>query len=81
MNDFMPSRFLSISETADLLAVSVTQVYNLVHRGELAAMRVGRRGPWRIDPRVLQAFIDDQYELVQRSALWRQSEFVDIGSL
>ena len=81
MNDFMPSRFLSISETADLLAVSVTQVYNLVHRGELAAMRVGKRGPWRIDPRVLQAFIDDQYALVQRSALWRQSEFVDIGAL
>jgi len=81
MNDFLPARFLSISETADLLSVSITQVYNLVHRGELAAIRVGKRGPWRVDPRVLQAFIDDQYELVHRSALWRQSEFADTGAL
>ena len=81
MNDFMPPRFLSISETADLLAVSVTQVYNLVHRGELAALRVGKRGPWRVDPRVLQAFIDDQYEMAHRSALWHQSEIVDVGAL
>lgn len=79
MNDFTPGRFLSISETADLLTVSVTQVYNLVHRGELAAIRIGKRGPWRIEVSVVQAFIDDQYEMVRRSALWHQSEYVDIG--
>ena len=81
MNDFTPGRFLSISETAELLTVSVTQVYNLVHRGELAAMRVGKRGPWRIDVSVVQSFIDDQYEMARRRALWHQSEFADSGAL
>ncbi|MFT6535044.1 MAG: excisionase family DNA binding protein [Alpinimonas sp.] len=81
MNDFTPGRFLSISETAELLTVSVTQVYNLVHRGELIAIRVGTRGPWRIDISVVQAFIDDQYEMARRSALWHQSEFADIGAI
>lgn len=79
MNDFTPGRFLSISETAELLTVSVTQVYNLVHRGELAAIRIGKRGPWRIEVSVVQDFIDDQYEMARRSALWHQSEYVDIG--
>lgn len=81
MNDFIAGRFLSIAETAELLTVSVTQVYNLVHRGELAAIRVGKRGPWRVSPTVLQAFIDDQYEMARRSALWHQSELADIGAL
>lgn len=81
MNDFIPGRFLSISETAELLTVSATQVYNLVHRGELAALRVGKRGPWRVDARVLQTFIDDQYEMARRSALWHQSEYADIGTI
>lgn len=79
MNDFTPGRFLSISETAELLTVSVTQVYNLVHRGELAAIRIGKRGPWRIEVSVVQNFIDDQYEMARRSALWHQSEYADIG--
>ncbi len=81
MNDFTPGRFLSISETAELLTVSVTQVYNLVHRGELVAIRIGKRGPWRIDVSVVQAFIDDQYEMARRSALWHQSEYADIGAI
>lgn len=81
MNAFIPGRFLSISETAELLTVSVTQVYNLVNRGELAAIRVGTRGPWRVEESVVQAFIDFQYEMARRRALWNQSEFVDLGAL
>ncbi len=81
MNAFAPGRFLSISETAEILTVSVTQVYNLVHRGELAAIRIGARGPWRIELTVVQAFIDFQYEMARRSALWNESEFADLGTL
>ncbi len=81
MNVFAPGRFLTITETAELLAVSVTQVYNLVHRGELAAIRVGLRGPWRIEHSVVQAFIEFQYEMARRRALWNQSEFADLGTL
>jgi hypothetical protein len=52
-----------------------------VHRGELAAIRIGARGPWRIELTVVQAFIDFQYEMARRSALWNQSEFADLGTL
>jgi excisionase family DNA binding protein len=81
MNAFTPGRYLSISETAELLTVSITQVYNLVHRGELAAIRVGDNGPWRVDESVLQSFVDHQYEMARRSALWNQSLFVDVGTI
>lgn len=44
-----------------MLNVSERQVYALVRRGDLAAIRVGGRGVWRVEAEALEAFIADQY--------------------
>lgn len=81
MNNLTSERFLTVAETAELLNVSVSQVYNLVHSGELTAIRVGNRGPWRVAYSVLDQFIAQQYEMTRRSALWREAAFADVVEL
>jgi excisionase family DNA binding protein len=81
MNDLGNTHFLTISEVAELLSVSVSQVYNLVHSGELVALRVGRRGPWRVDAQVVEDFIAQQYELARRNSLWRESSFAAANNI
>lgn len=81
MNNLLSERFLTIAETAELLNVSVSQVYNLVHSGELAAIRVGNQGPWRVAYSVLELFIAEQYEMTRRSAMWREAAFADVVEL
>ena len=51
------ARFLRLADVADILNVSTAQVYALVRSGELAAMKVGGRGQWRVDPRQLDSFV------------------------
>jgi excisionase family DNA binding protein len=81
MNEHGIPRFLTISEVAEVLSVSVSQVYNLVHTGELVALRVGTRGPWRVDARVVEDFITQQYELARRNSLWRESSFAAANNI
>ena len=57
----MPSRFLTISDVAELLNIAPAQVYTLVRNGELAAIKIGARGQWRIEDRVLEKYISDLY--------------------
>ncbi|MGH1563391.1 helix-turn-helix domain-containing protein [Mumia sp. DW29H23] len=54
-------RFLRLSDVADVLNVSERQVYALVRRGDLPAIRVGGRGVWRVEADALERFITDQY--------------------
>ncbi len=68
-------RFLTIADTAEVLNVSVTQAYTLVRSGQLAAIKVGNRGPWRVERNVLEAFIEAKYEESRRINLWHQSDF------
>ena len=70
-------RFLTLTDAADLLNVSATQVSELVHSGELPAIRVGSPGHWRIERAVLEAYIEGLYEQARRMSLWRQSQFAD----
>ena len=81
MNNLATERFLTIVETAELLNVSVSQVYNLVHSGELPAIRVGVKGPWRVAQSVLEQFIAEQYEMTRRGAMWREAAFADVVEL
>lgn len=59
-------RFLTLSDVADLLNVSAHQAYLLVRTGDLAAIRVGGRGEWRISEADLAEFIARQYAEVRR---------------
>ena len=55
------SRFLSLADVAEVLNTSVAQVYALVRRGELPAIKIGGRGQWRVERDELEAFIQRQY--------------------
>ncbi len=50
-------RFLRPAEVADVLNVSVSQVYTLMRSGQLPAVKIGRRGVWRVSGESLEAFI------------------------
>ena len=74
-------RFLTVADAAELLAVDVTTVDELIRSGELPAIRVGSSGPWRVERAQLEVWIDEQYEQTRRHALWNQAEFANVVEL
>ena len=55
-------RFLLLSDVAEILNTSQAQVYALVRRGELVAMKMGGRGQWRVQASDLEDYIARMYE-------------------
>lgn len=53
-----PPKLLEVAHVAHRLGVSQEFVRRLLREGKLPAVRLGRR--WRIDPDVLEAFINSQ---------------------
>jgi len=51
------ARFMTPDEVADVLRVTVSQVYTLMRSGEVTAVKIGRRGVWRVSPDALAAYI------------------------
>ncbi|MGO1545363.1 MAG: helix-turn-helix domain-containing protein [Gulosibacter sp.] len=74
-------RFLTLADVADILNVELDVARSLVESNELAAIRIGRVGQWRIEQRVLEDYIQDQYERQRREALFAESQFDDIPEL
>lgn len=58
------SRFLSVDDVADELAISRAQVYTLLKTGELPAIQVGPKRVWRIERAKLEEYIERQYAAV-----------------
>lgn len=56
-----PPRFLTLADVAEVLNTSSAQVYALVRRGELPAIKIGGRGQWRVESTQLEAFIERMY--------------------
>ena len=54
-------RFLTLTDVAEVLNTSSAQVYALVRRGELAAIKIGGRGQWRVEASELEAYIQRMY--------------------
>lgn len=54
-------RFLTLLEVSEVLNISERQAYALVRRGELAGIRVGGKGQWRVEHAQLEDYIDRQY--------------------
>jgi len=50
-------RFLTLADVAELLSTSVAQVYAMVRRGDLPAIKIGGRGQWRVSEDDLETFI------------------------
>ncbi len=56
-------RFYSPEQVAAVLNAPLDTVHDLIGSGELLAIRLGSRGPWRVDTAHLEAFIRDQYQV------------------
>lgn len=54
-------RFLQLADVAEILNISGAQVYALVRRGELRAIKIGGRGQWRVEASELEAYIERAY--------------------
>ncbi|WP_447644820.1 helix-turn-helix domain-containing protein [Nocardioides zeae] len=55
------SRFLTLADVAEVLNTSSAQVYALVRRGDLPAIKIGGRGQWRVEDEQLEAYIQRMY--------------------
>jgi excisionase family DNA binding protein len=55
-------RFFTLEQVAEELNTSPAQVYALVRRGDLVAIRLGGRGQWRVERAKLEEFIDRLYQ-------------------
>lgn len=75
------ARFLTLADTAEVLAISARQAYGLVRSGELPAIKVGGSGQWRVERSVLEAYIEAKYEESRRLSLWNQSDYANVYSL
>ncbi len=59
-------RFLALSEVAQILAVTDTQVYALVRSGSLKALKLGGRGRWRVERSELESYIARMYDQTEQ---------------
>ena len=55
-------RFLTLADVAEVLNTSSAQVYALVRRGELPAIKIGGRGQWRVERDKLESYIARMYD-------------------
>ena len=68
-------RFLTLADVAEILATSSAQVYALVRRGDLPAIKIGGRGQWRVERSQLEAFSLRRY--AETRAFVDEHPFVD----
>jgi len=59
-------RFLQLADVAEVLNISGAQVYALVRRHELKAIKIGGRGQWRVEASELEAYIQRAYDDAER---------------
>lgn len=59
-------RFLQLAEVAEILNTSGAQVYALVRRGDLVAIKIGGRGQWRVETSELEKYIERMYDDARR---------------
>jgi excisionase family DNA binding protein len=61
----LPPPLLKPSEVASVLNVTVSQVYTLMRSGELPALKIGRKGVWRVSREALEAYLSELTEAAQ----------------
>jgi len=69
------SRFLTLSDVAEVLNISDSQTYALVRSGELPAIKIGGRGQWRVEREQLETYIARMYD--QTKQFVAEHPFVD----
>ncbi|RUQ22341.1 helix-turn-helix domain-containing protein [Kocuria sp. HSID16901] len=59
-------RFLTLSDVANILNVSLAQARSMVRSGELPAIQIGGRGQWRVERSVLEEYIAERYRATRK---------------
>ncbi|MDQ6935551.1 MAG: helix-turn-helix domain-containing protein [Actinomycetota bacterium] len=59
-------RFLTLADVGEILNISQSQVYALVRRKDLVAVKIGGRGQWRVETTQLEAYIKRLYDETKR---------------
>ena len=75
-----PPRFLTLADVAEVLNTSSAQVYALVRRGELPAIKIGGRGQWRVEGDKLEEFIARMYSTTEQFVADHPFEESDAGA-
>jgi excisionase family DNA binding protein len=57
MEDELPPPLLKPADVARVLNVTVTQVYTLMRSGDLPALKIGKKGVWRVSRDTLDAYL------------------------
>lgn len=60
-------RFLTLADVAEVLNVTVRQVYALVRSGDLRGIQIGGRGQWRVEHDQLEDYIQRQYARTEQA--------------
>lgn len=68
-------RFLQLADVAEILNISGAQVYALVRRQDLKAIKIGGRGQWRVETSELEAYIQRCY--AEADQFVREHPFVE----
>jgi excisionase family DNA binding protein len=58
----MDSRFLTLADVAEILAISPRHAHTLVRTGELPGIQIGARRQWRVERSKLEEYIAQAYE-------------------
>ncbi|GAA4871612.1 helix-turn-helix domain-containing protein [Serinicoccus chungangensis] len=60
-------RFLTLTDVAETLNVSLAQVKAIVRSGDLPGIKLGGRGVWRVEAAELEAYIQRMYTRTRES--------------
>lgn len=67
-------RYLAPAQVAELLAIDVHEVIELVHAGRLRGAQLGSPARWRVEESSIDGYLAEESETARRMALWRQSQ-------
>ena len=69
-------RFLTLTDVAETLNISASQVYALVRNQQLRSIKIGGRGQYRVERSELEAYIARMYE--ETSSFLADHPFADV---
>lgn len=69
-------RFLTLADVAEVLNTSSAQVYAMVRRGDLEAIKIGGRGQWRVESSKLEDYIAQMYQ--ETASFVAEHPYVDV---
>ncbi len=82
----MTQRFLTLTDVAETLNITMAQTKALVRSGSLVGVKLGGRGVWRVEDVQLEAFIERAYEQTRRAVEGDQfmaghEDLADLGEI